>query len=331
MLKQLNMMGNIYLLTLYSFLFFSKVLCDTNLYNVTDAPDPADPTKFYYLPPFDWQPQEWPGLTSRMNPRPDHGEGTYQGTGKMAGRKVVITGGDSGIGRATAIAFAREGADIVINYLPQEEEDAQEVLSLIKDAGQRGFGYPGDLRNESFCNELISTAVSELGGLDGLVNCAGRQQFHDSVLNITTEQFEWTLHTNLFALFWLTKAAIPHMPPGSSIVNTASTQSYDPSPGLLDYATTKGGIAAWTKGLAKQLVSKGIRVNAVAPGPFWTALEVTGGQNEAGLKSFGTETPLGRPGQPAEIASAYVLLATTESSYYTGQVIGIVGGTGIPG
>lgn len=310
---------------------FRTVLSDSNVYNVTEAPELSNPAKLYHSPPFEWQPQKWPGLASRMHPRPDHGEKSYQGTGKMAGRKVVITGGDSGIGRAAAIAYAREGADIVINYLPEEEEDAREVLSFINAAGRKGIGYPGDLRNESFCEDLIETAVNELGGLDGLVNCAGRQQFQESILNITTEEFEWTLHTNLFALFWLSKAAIPHMPPGSSIVNTASLQSYDPSAGLLDYATTKAGIAAWTKSLAKQLVPKGIRVNAVAPGPFWTALEVTGGQNESGLKSFGTEVPLGRPGQPAEIAGAYVLLGTTESSYYTGQVIGITGGPGIPG
>lgn len=249
----------------------------------------------------------------------------------MIGRKVVVTGGDSGIGRATAIALAREGADVVINYLPQEEEDTQEVLALIKEAGQKGIGYPGDLRNESFCNDLIETAVKELGGLDCLVNVAGRQAYHKSILDITTDELDWTVRTNFYALFWLVKAAIPHMPPGSSIICTASRQAYNPSEILVDYSATKAAIASFTKSMAKQLMPKGIRVNAVAPSPFWTTLQVSGAEPLSAVKTYGSDEPIGRPGQPAEIASTYVLLATSESSYITGQVFGVVGGSGVPG
>lgn len=311
-------------------LLASFALADYNLYNVSDPPAPDNPFKHYYVPPFEKQPQEWPGLTSRMNPRPDHGENTYQGTGKMTGRKVLITGGDSGIGRAAAIAIAREGADVVINYLPQEEEDAQEVLALIREAGQKGVGYPGDIRNETFCEDLVETAVSELGGLDGLVNVAGRQQYYTDIQNITSEEFDWTLRTNLYALFWITKAALRHMPAGSSIVSTTSEEAFNPEGILVDYAMTKAGIATFTKALAKQLIPKGIRVNAVAPGPFWTPLQVCGGQPQSAIANYGSTSQIGRPGQPAEIASAYVLLSTTESSYYTGQIMGVVGGDGFP-
>lgn len=316
---------------LFFALLTTRVRAESNLYNITDSPGLSDPFKLYHPASFRSQPQEWPGLASKMDPRPDHGEGSYQGTGKMAGRRVVITGGDSGIGRAAAIAIAREGADVVINYLPQEEEDAQEVLDLIRAAGRKAVGYPGDLRNESFCEDLIETAVNTLGGLDGLVNVAGRQLYHESILNLTTEDFDWTLRTNLYALFWLTKAAIPHMPPGSSIVNTASSNAYDPSQIIVDYSLTKAAIGDFTKSMAKQLIPKGIRVNAVAPGPFWTPLQVSGGQPMSAVEKYGSDVPIGRPGQPAEIASTYVLLATTESSYYTGQILGIVGGAGLPG
>ncbi|GBR30394.1 dehydrogenase [Kozakia baliensis NRIC 0488] len=295
------------------------------------APPPSDPAKLYPHAPFASQPQPWPGLASRMQPRPDHGETSYKGSGKMAGRKALITGGDSGLGRATAIAYAREGADVAINYLPQEEEDAREVIALIQQAGRKAVAIPGDIRKESFCKHLVQRAVDQLGGLDTLVNCAGRQHYHESILDLTTEDFDWTLKTNLYALFWIIKAAIPHLPPGSAIVNTASTNAYNPGQIIIDYSITKAGIANLTKSLAKQLVPKGIRVNAVAPGPFWTALQVCGGQPMSAVEKFGENTPIGRPGQPAEIAPVYVTLASTEGSYLTGQIFGITGGTGIPG
>lgn len=242
----------------------------------------------------------------------------------------MITGGDSGLGRAAAIAYAREGADVAINYLPQEEEDAQEVIALILQAGRKAVALPGDLRSEGFCNALVSSAAKALDGLDILVNCAGRQHTHDSILDISTEYFDWTLKTNLYALFWLTKAAIPLMKPGSAIVYTTSVNAYNPSVNLLDYSITKAGIANLTKGLAKQVIKQGIRVNAVAPGPFWTALQVSGGQTEKNIVQFGENTPMGRPGQPAEIAPLYVQLAASDASYITGQVFGATGGDGEP-
>lgn len=295
------------------------------------APDSLrDPKTIYPQPPFDKQSQPWPGLARDMQPQPDHGETSYQGSNRLAGRKALITGGDSGIGRAAAITFAREGADVAIGYLPDEEPDAQAVVELIRKAGRKAVALPGDIRDEAFCRELVQRAVEGLGGLDILVNNAGRQNSEQSILDITTEQFDWTLKTNLYALFWITKAAVPHMPAGSSIINTSSVTTYDPPVNLLDYSLTKAGIANFSKGLAKQLIGKGIRVNAVAPGPFWTPLQVSGGQTMEKLKTFGGDTPLGRPGQPAEIAPLYVLLASTEASYVTGQVYGASGGNGNP-
>jgi NAD(P)-dependent dehydrogenase (short-subunit alcohol dehydrogenase family) len=242
----------------------------------------------------------------------------------------LITGGDSGIGRAVAIAFAREGADVAIGYLPDEEPDAREVLQLIHDAGRTAVGVPGDIRDEGFCKQLVARAADALGGLDILVNNAGRQHAHQSIDELSTEDFDWTLKTNLYALFWITKAALEHMGPGSAIVNTASEQAYDPAPHLLDYASTKAAIVAFTKALSKQVASKGIRVNAVAPGPVWTALQVSGGQPPDSLPKFGEATALGRPGQPAELAPAYVTLASSESSFAVGQVYGASGGGGNP-
>jgi len=295
------------------------------------APPPLrDPRELYPAPPFARQSQPWPGLASRMNPPPDHGEQTYRGRGRLTGRKALITGGDSGIGRAAAIAFAREGADVAISYLPAEDEDAQAVAHWIREAGRKAVLLPGDIREEAFCRKLVDDAVQQLGGLDILVNNAGRQQSRDSILDITTADFDWTFKTNVYAMFWITKAAIPHLPPGSSIINTASVNAYDPSENLLDYAATKAAIANFSKGLAKQLASKGIRVNAVAPGPFWTPLQVSGGQTQEKLVQFGGDTPMGRPGQPAEIATVYVDLASAESSYVTGQVYGAAGGRGNP-
>jgi NAD(P)-dependent dehydrogenase (short-subunit alcohol dehydrogenase family) len=265
-----------------------------------------------------------------MNPRPDHGENSYEGSQQLAGRRALITGGDSGIGRAVAIAFAREGADVAINYLPDEESDAQEVAQLIRQAGRKAVAIPGDIRDPEFCRRLVQDAAKALGGLDLLVNNAGRQHTYDSILDIPDDHFDWTVKTNLYALFWITKAAIPLMPEGAAIINTASVNAYDPSENLLDYAMTKAGIANFSKGLAKQLINKGIRVNAVAPGPFWTPLQVSGGQTSEKLKQFGGDTPLKRPGQPAEIASIYVQLASSRSTYITGQVFGASGGKGQP-
>jgi hypothetical protein len=265
-----------------------------------------------------------------MTPRPDHGERSYRGSGLLFGRKALITGGDSGMGRAAAIAFAREGADVAINYLPQEEPDAREVVELIRAAGRKGVPLPGDIRDEQFCNKLVNDAVQQLGGLDILVNNAARQVAQTSIEDISTEEFDTTFKTNVYAMFWITKAAMPHLKPGSTIVNTASVNAYEPSVDIIDYAATKGAIMIWTKGLAKQLAKKGIRVNAVAPGPVWTPLQVTGGQEPDKLPKFGADTPMGRPGQPAELAPLYVLLASSEPTYTTGQVFGAVGGRGGP-
>jgi NAD(P)-dependent dehydrogenase (short-subunit alcohol dehydrogenase family) len=289
-----------------------------------------DPLTKYPKPPFPSQSQPWPGLVSKMDPRPDHGEKSYIGSGRLAGRKALITGGDSGMGRAAAIAYAREGADVVINYFPTEESDAQEVIELIKAEGRKGVALPGDLREEAFCQKLVEQAVDALGGLDIVVSNAGRQQTHASILDITTEQFDWTMKTNIYAPFWIIKAALPHLQPGSVIIGTASEQAYDPSPDLYDYAQTKAATMNYVKSLAKQLAPKGIRVNGVAPGPIWTALQVSGGATQEKLVKFGGDTPLQRPGQPAELASIYVQLAANSGSYATGQIYGSSGGKGQP-
>jgi NAD(P)-dependent dehydrogenase (short-subunit alcohol dehydrogenase family) len=284
----------------------------------------------YPAPPFPAQQQPWPGLASKMTPRPDHGETTYRGSGRLSGRKALVTGGDSGIGRAAVIAFAREGADVAINYLPAEEPDAQEVVALIRQAGRKAVAIPGDIRDEAFCRKLVDEAVRQLGGLDILVNNASRQKSANAIADISTADFDWTFKTNVYAMFWITKAAVPHLKPGSCIINTASQQAYDPSENLLDYSMTKAAEVAMTKSLAKQLAPKGIRVNAVAPGPVWTPLQVSGGQTQENLKKFGQDTPMKRPGQPAELAATYVTLASDESSFTTGHVHGVSGGGGQP-
>ncbi len=265
-----------------------------------------------------------------MDPKPDHGEESYRGFGRLAGRKALVTGADSGIGRAAAIAFAREGADVALNYLPSEEADAQEVVALIEKAGRKAVPLPGDLRDESFCQRLVAEARGALGGLDIVANVAGHQQARESIDEVTTEQFDETFKTNVYAMFWICKAALPHLPPGATIINTASIQSYEPSPSLLDYASTKAAIVAFTKSLAKQVASRGIRVNAVGPGPIWTPLQVCGGQPPEKIPEFGGKVPFGRPGQPAELAPIYVLLASQESSYVTGEVYGVTGGNPLP-
>lgn len=291
---------------------------------------PEDPTTKYPRPPFKGQFQPWPGLAGKMDPRPDHGEKSYKGSGRLKGRKALITGGDSGMGRAAAIAYAREGADVAINYLPAEEEDAREVIQLIKAAGRKAVAIPGDLRDEAFCSRLVSEAVKSLGGLDIVVNNAARQQAHDSILDISSEEFDWTMKTNIYAPFWIIKAALPHLKPGASIIGTSSQQAYDPTEDLYDYAQTKAATTNYIKSLAKQLGPKGIRVNGVAPGPIWTALQVSGGASQEKLKQFGGQTPLGRPGQPVELASIYVQLAANDASFSTGQVYGASGGSGQP-
>lgn len=292
--------------------------------------DLIDPVTRYPKPPFKKQSQPWPGLAGKMEPRPDHGETSYKGSGRLAGRRALITGGDSGMGRAAAIAYAREGADVAINYLPAEEPDAQEVIALIKKEGRTGLAITGDLKDEAFCKKLVEQAVQGLGGLDIIVNNAARQQTRASILDVTSEDFDATMKTNLYAPFWIIKAALPHLKPGSCIVATTSEQAYDPSPDLYDYAQTKAATMNYVKSLAKQLASKGIRVNGVAPGPIWTPLQVSGGATMDKLEKFGGMTPLGRPGQPAELASIYVQLAAADASYATGQVYGSSGGAGQP-
>ncbi|MEH3046831.1 SDR family oxidoreductase [Sphingomonas adhaesiva] len=290
----------------------------------------TDPRGKYTSQPFPEQRQPWPALQSKMTPRPDCGETSYRGSGRLAGRKALVTGGDSGIGRAAAIAFAREGADVAINYYPTEEPDAREVKALIEQAGRKAVLLPADIRTQKACEKLVADAVRALGGLDLLVNNAAYQQSKESIADITDEQFVRTFETNIFATFRISKAAIPSMPPGAVIINTGSVNSYDPGEELLDYASTKGAILIFTKGLAKQLASKGIRVNMVAPGPIWTPLQVAGGQLPGKLGEFGQDTPLGRAGQPAELAPLYVMLAEDGSSFSTGTAVGAHGGKGNP-
>ncbi len=289
-----------------------------------------DPTKQYPMPKFDEQPQSAPGLARDMDPPPDHGEVSYQGFGRLLGRKALITGADSGIGRAVAIAFAREGADVVLSYLPDEEPDAKEVVELIRAAGRKAVPAPGDISDEQVCLRLVETAQRELGGLDILVNVAGKQTAVKAIADLTTAQFDATFRTNVYAMFWLCKAALPIMPAGGTIINTTSIQGYQPAPTLLDYASTKAAITCFTHALAKQVGDKGIRVNAVAPGPVWTPLQPSGGQPQEKIPDLGAQTPLGRPGQPAELAPIYVLLASQESSYVTGEIYGVTGGNHLP-
>lgn len=290
----------------------------------------TDPTTRYPKPPFAKQSQPFPGLASKMTPRPDHGETSYKGSGRLQGRKALITGGDSGMGRAAAIAFAREGADVAIAYLPAEEPDAREVVALIQQAGRKAVAIPGDLRDRSYCSKLVDTAVKQLGGLDILVNNASRQQQKQSLLDITDEDFDATMKTNLYGMFYVTRAALPHLKPGSAIIQTTSEQAYDPSENLVDYAMTKAAMMNFTKSLAKQLGPKGIRVNGVASGPIWTPLQVSGGATMEKLQQSGGDTPLGRPGQPGELGSIYVQLAASDASYANGQIYGAAGGSGQP-
>ena len=291
---------------------------------------PRDPRTKYTSEPFREQPQPWPALQSRMTPRPDCGEASYKGSGRLAGRKALITGGDSGIGRAAAIAFAREGADVAINYYPSEEPDAREVVDLIRQAGRKAVALPADIRTLAACEKLVADARTGLGGLDILVNNAAYQQSKETIFDITDEQMVRTFETNIYSYFRISRAAAKDMAPGSVIINTGSVNSYDPGKELLDYAATKGAILIFTKGLAKQLADRGIRVNMVAPGPIWTPLQVAGGQLPGKLGEFGQDTPLGRAGQPAELAPLFVMLASDEASFSTGTAVGAHGGKGSP-
>jgi len=279
-------------------------------------------------PPVQQQPE--PGLDSRMDPVPNLGEDTYRGSGRLQGRRALITGGDSGIGGAVAIAYAREGADVAISYLPGEEEDAQRIVALIEAAGQKAFAYPGDLKDSAYCRDLVARTVEALGGLDIVVSNAGKQVVVDDIVDLTDEQFSDTMHTNVFGMFWVIKAAVPHLQPGSTIICTASLEAYKQLPFLLDYATTKGAVNTFSKALAQQLAPRGIRVNAVAPGPTWTALQVSQGYPPEQLPEYGHDSPIGRAGQPAELAPAYVFLASGESSFVIGETLNVNGGGPTP-
>lgn len=285
-----------------------------------------DPTKKYPKLDIPEQRQTEPGLDKALQPQADHGQKSYVGSNRLKGRKALITGGDSGIGRAVAIAYAREGADVAFTHLPAELEDAKETVRLIEDAGRTAVRIEGDLTSEEFSTTLVDQAAEQLGGLDILVNNAGKQIYVDDITKLATKQLIDTFTVNVFAMFWIVKAALKYLPAGSSIINTTSIQAYSPSAGLLDYAATKGAIANFTKGLASQLVGKGIRVNAVAPGPIWTPLQPSYGQPLEKLVKFGEQSPLGRAGQPAELAGAYVFLASEDSSYVTAEIIAVTGG-----
>src|ERR671917_240416 len=290
-----------------------------------DQTERQDPTEQYEQPENTDEQQPHPGLTEAMQDEPDHGEKTYRGSDRLTGKRAVITGGDSGIGRAVALAFAREGADVVISYLESEEEDADETVRWVEEAGRKAVRCPGDIRDEATCQKIIDTAVEQLGGIDVLVNNAAYQMAQmGGIAEITTEQFDQVMKTNLYAMFWLCKKAIPHMEPGATIINTSSVQAVTPSPELMDYATTKAGIHNFTKALATGVADKGIRVNAVAPGPIWTPL-IPATMPVERAESHGESTPMGRAGQPAEVAPAYVFFASQESSYITAEMIGVTG------
>lgn len=285
-----------------------------------------NPLDAYYNGEYEKQPQEAPGIQSRMKPRPDCGEESYRGHHRLEGRKALVTGGDSGIGRAAAIAFAREGADVALNYLPAEQSDAEEVARYIEEAGRRAILIPGDLKDEDFCRQLVQEAAEKLEGLDILALVAGKQVATKNIADLSTRQLVETFQTNVFSLYWIVKAALPYLKPGSSIITTSSIQAFDPNPELADYAATKAAIVSFTRSMGKQLAPQGIRVNSVAPGPVWTPLQISGAQPEEAIPHFGRNTPLKRAGQPAELAAAYVLLASNESSYTTAEVYGITGG-----
>jgi NAD(P)-dependent dehydrogenase (short-subunit alcohol dehydrogenase family) len=290
---------------------------------MTDEQQP-EPKEASPQPPFPQPQQEPPGSEAEMDPRPDFGEHSYEGRERLKDRAAIITGGDSGIGRAVAVAFAREGADVVIGYL-NEHEDAEETARVVREAGRKAELVPGDIGSPDRCSAIVDRAMTAFGRLDVLVNNAAFQMAHEHITKIPPEEIEQTFRTNIVAMFWLCQAAIPHMKPGSTIVNTTSIQAYDPSPQLMHYAATKAAIANFTKALAVQLIEDGIRVNAVAPGPVWTPL-IPSSFDEEKVKKFGQDDPMGRPAQPAELAPAYVFLASDESRFVVGEVLGVTGG-----
>ena len=300
---------------------------------MSDQYTQQDPKTQYQQPQYAEQTQmnEHPGAEQEMQPKPDHGEETYRGSGRLTGKKAIITGGDSGIGKAVALAFAREGADVLISYLSEEEEgaDAQEAVQFVEAAGRKAVKVPGDITDEAVCNSIIDRAVEEFGQIDILVNNAAHQMTVNGIADVSTELLDRTFKTNIYAMFWLSKAAIPHMRPGGSIINTCSIQAYQPSPTLLPYSSTKGAIISFTKGLAMEVIQYGLRSNSVAPGPVWTPIIPASMPGET-VSQFGGTNPMGRPAQPAELAPAYVFLASQESSYVNGETLGVTGGMPLP-
>jgi NAD(P)-dependent dehydrogenase (short-subunit alcohol dehydrogenase family) len=295
-----------------------------------DQTKQQDPVNQYPQPQFPEQEMEWPGLESQMDPRPDYGEDSYRGSGRLTGKAAIITGGDSGIGRAVALAFAREGADVLISYLEAEESDAKETARVVEESGKRAVQVPGDIQDESHCRKIVDQAVREFGQIDVLVNNAAYQMSRGGIQDISAEELDRTFRTNVFAMFYLCKAALPHMQPGASIINTASIEAYQPKPPLLDYSATKGAIVTFSKGLAQEVTPQGIRVNVVAPGPTWTPLIPATFHPHMDVSQFGGSKPMQRPAQPVEVAPAYVFLASQEASYISGEVIGVVGGAPVP-
>ena len=296
-----------------------------------DQTSQQDPTQRHQQPPYPEQDQrdQHPGLEQEMQPDPDYGYDSYQGHGRLEGKKTVITGGDSGIGRAVALAFAREGADVLISYLEEEEADADETARVVEDAGRKAVKAPGDIADESVCRSVVERAVEEFGRIDVLVNNAAHQMTVDGIADVSTELLDRTFKTNIYAMFWLVKAALPHMPEGGSIINVGSIQAYQPSPPLLPYASTKGAITSFTKGLAMEVVQYGLRSNTVAPGPVWTPIIPASMPGDT-VSQFGGTSPMGRPAQPAELAPAFVFLASGESSYVNGETLGVTGGQPLP-
>jgi NAD(P)-dependent dehydrogenase (short-subunit alcohol dehydrogenase family) len=290
-----------------------------------------DPTQQYPQPEYPEQDQrdQHPGLEAEMQPKPDYGEETYRGTGRLEGKAAIITGGDSGIGRAVALAFAREGADVLISYLEEEEPDAQETAQVVEVSGKKAVKMPGDIAEEAQCQSIVERAVGEFGKIDVLVNNAAHQMTVDGISDISSELLDHTFKTNIYAMFWLCKAAIPHMPEGGSIINVASIQAYQPSPTLLPYSATKGAIVTFTKGLAQEVVQYGLRANTVAPGPVWTPIIPASMPGDT-VSQFGGTSPMGRPAQPAELAPAFVFLASQESSFVNGETLGVTGGQPLP-
>lgn len=285
-----------------------------------------DPRTKFKTSDYEKQEQELPGLQSELTPQPDCGETSYEGHNRLLDYKMLVTGGDSAIGRAAAIAYAKEGADVAINYLPSEEQDAQEVKAVIEKAGRKAVLIPGDIRDEQFNYDLVEQAYKELGSLDNVTLVAGHQQYHDKLEEFDTQSFKETFETNVYPVFWTIQKALDYLQPGASITTTSSVQGYNPNPLIHDYAASKAAIISLTKSFSEQLGEQGIRVNCVAPGPFWSPLQITGGQPQSAIPQFGQDTPLGRAGQPVELSGTYVLLASEESSYTTGQVFGVTGG-----